>query len=53
MSEFALAEKLGSELSKFGPKRQIQIAKTCEVKSEGIADSNLLNRDLQIINYNI
>ena len=53
VSECALAEKLGSELAKFGPKEQVQMAKTRESISEGIADFNWLNRNFQIINYNI
>ena len=48
-----MAERLELEMSKSGSKEQDLIANTCEVKSEGITNSNWLNRDFQIINYNI
>ena len=45
--------KLESELVKYGPKGQDQMAKTLESRSKRVANSNWLKRDSQIINYNI
>ena len=52
MCECALAERLESELTKYGSKGQDQMAKSLESLTKGIANSKLLKRDWQIINYN-
>ena len=52
-SECALAERLESELTKFEPKGQDWTAKTCERLSEAKENSNWLNLNSKVINYNI
>ena len=53
MGECVLAERQESELEKYGPKGQNQMAKTLECISKGIANCNGLNRGSQIFNYDI
>ena len=54
MGECALAGRLESDWQNQGPKGQDQMmAKTLEIISRGITNSNRLKRDWQIINYNI
>ena len=53
MGEFWWAESLGSELAKSGPIGRSNDGKTHKNKCEGIENYNRLNRDLQIINYDI
>ena len=51
---FAISgSSLLTEIAKFGPKGQDQMAKTHESIYEGITNSKWLNRGPQIINYNI
>ena len=49
----SMDERLESELAKAWPKGQDKMAKIRESISKGIANSNWLNKDLQITNYNI